>query len=458
MRTIAIGPDELLRRLLSTEPANRIAILDSGGKAHSGSNKLITAIDPIETAELNDPNVQTTLDKLDTFLSGDDACIFTLSYDLGRRLNGFIGISTSSEPDVYVARFQNLIVHDYDSNETTITGNPNKFDSILDTLGSANSIGSPSIDPTARVLAENQTVTSNFSKHEYLAAIERIKELIRSGDTYQTNLTQQLTAILPLELTPGAVFANLRRVHGAPYAAFIRRNDSTVISASPELFFKVETEGRVTTGRESVNSRTITTSPIKGTRPRGKTKEEDEALKSELLTSEKDLAENTMIVDLLRNDLGRVCEYGSVEVEKLCDLEEHPTLFHLVSTVSGELNENTKPSDILRALFPCGSITGAPKISTMKIIDEIEPTPRGLSMGAIGYYLPSSFGLENSPLSTLHSRLDLSVAIRTMVIRGQTATFNVGGGIVIDSDPEAEYAETLTKAKALLEAIGGHLD
>ena len=165
-----------------------------------------------------------------------------------------------------------------------------------------------------------------------------------------------------------------------------------------------------------------------------------------------------MIVDLLRNDLGRVCEYGSVHVEKLCDLEEHPTLFHLVSTISGELKENTKPSEILKALFPCGSITGAPKISTMRIIDQIEPSPRGLSMGAIGYYLPEGFGEINSPLSTLNSRLDLSVAIRTMVIRDQTATFNVGGGIVIDSDPESEYAETLTKAKALLEAIGGQLN
>src|SRR5262249_32764430 len=161
------------------------------------------------------------------------------------------------------------------------------------------------------------------------------------------------------------------------FAAFITRKDSTVVSASPERFFRVE-------------GNRLTTSPIKGTRPRGKTKIEDDALRSELLLSQKDIAENTMIVDLLRNDLGRVCEFGSVKVEKLCDLEEHPTLFHLVSTISGILRNHMRSSDILKAVFPSGSITGAPKISTMRIIDEIETAPRGLSMGAIGLYVPSS--------------------------------------------------------------------
>ena len=193
----------------------------------------------------------------------------------------------------------------------------------------------------------------------------------------------------------------------------------------------------------------IETSPIKGTRRRGVTPEEDAALKRDLLTSPKDRAENTMIVDLLRNDLGRVCEYGSVRVDKLCELEEHPTLFHLVSTVSGELRPDTTFSDIIRALFPCGSITGAPKISTMRIIDELEPTPRGLSMGAIGYSIPSGLGMD--PV------IDLSVAIRTMVFRDGTATFNVGGGITIDSDPEQEYEESLLKAKALLSALNAKL-
>jgi anthranilate/para-aminobenzoate synthase component I len=153
-----------------------------------------------------------------------------------------------------------------------------------------------------------------------------------------------------------------------------------------------------------------------------------------------------MIVDLLRNDLGRICEFGSVAVEKLCEIEEHPSLFHLVSTINGHLRSGLRFSDILTALFPCGSITGAPKLSTMRIIDRLEPAPRGLSMGAIGYYIPASFGIGVS--------LDLSVAIRTMVIREDVASLNVGGGIVIDSDPEKEWDETVTKSRALLDALG----
>jgi para-aminobenzoate synthetase len=157
-----------------------------------------------------------------------------------------------------------------------------------------------------------------------------------------------------------------------------------------------------------------------------------------------------MIVDLLRNDLGRVCEFGSVHVEALCELEVHPSLFHLVSTITGKLREKVKPSEILAALFPCGSITGAPKISTMRIIDEIEDEPRGLSMGAIGYRVPGDgFGMPET--------IDTSVAIRTMVITGSKATFNVGGGIVAESDPLTEYEETITKARSLLDAINGSL-
>jgi para-aminobenzoate synthetase component 1 len=274
----------------------------------------------------------------------------------------------------------------------------------------------------------------NFTREQYLDAVEKIKERIRCGDTYQTNLTQRFDVQLAPGLTPSDVFWRIRRDHPAPFAAFFTRPSSTVVSASPERFFRLE------------GSR-ITTSPIKGTRPRSTDSAIDERLRQDLLKSEKDIAENTMIVDLLRNDLGRVCEYGSVEVEKLCDLEEHPTLFHLVSTVSGSLRTGIEFSDILRSLFPCGSITGAPKISTMRIIDEIEPTARGLSMGAIGYSIPAGFG-------GLDAVTELSVAIRTMVIRDGVASFNVGGGIVIDSDPGDEYEEMLTKSKALLAALG----
>lgn len=449
MFELDITADHLVFALMHLAASETVCILDSCGVNYLGSHLLIAGIEPVEILEISNEDPELTLRILDEKLSGETASIFTMSYDLGRKLLG-IGNSHDSreiiEPDAFVACFDVLIIHDYDTGKTELRGNTAKFGSIREKLVSQISILKSQISDSPTV------VTSNFTKPEYLAAINSIKERIRTGDTYQTNLTQQLTAQLPEVLTPEIIFQRIRRDHPAPFSAYIKRLDSTVVSASPERFFQI---GRSTTGSKCVDVRHISTSPIKGTRPRGTTKTEDDALKHELLHSQKDLAENTMIVDLLRNDLGRVCEYGSVNVEKLCDLEEHPTLFHLVSTISGQLRENTKPSDILKALFPCGSITGAPKISTMKIIDEIEPSKRGLSMGAIGYYIPNGFANPNFPLSTLHSPLGLSVAIRTMVIRDQTATFNVGGGIVIDSDPESEYAETLTKAKAILDAIGG---
>jgi para-aminobenzoate synthetase component 1 len=234
-----------------------------------------------------------------------------------------------------------------------------------------------------------------------------------------------------------SIFARLRSDHPSPFAAYFDRGDSTVISASPERFIRIR-------------DNKIDTSPIKGTRRRGTTPDEDQQLRAELIASQKDRAENTMIVDLLRNDLGRVCEFGSVRVEKLCELEEHPTLFHLVSTVSGTLGSSNNFADVLKAVFPCGSITGAPKISTMKIIDRIEKDPRGLSMGTIGINISG----DNFAIPEI---CDTSVAIRTIVLRNGVAEFNVGGGIVIDSNAESEYDEALLKAKALIAAIGGTL-
>ncbi|HRI04770.1 MAG TPA: aminodeoxychorismate synthase component I [Pyrinomonadaceae bacterium] len=436
MREINITADELVASLLRISETECVCLLDSCGVGNLGSHLLIAGIDPVETVEISDDDPAETLAKIDEYTSSDLACIFSISYDFGQKL---LGLKTRekefgglAEPDVFVACFDVLVFHDYDTGKTFLTGNDDKFDAIWSKLTS--SIENTGLD-TDTSAAE---ITFNFTRSSYIASIETIKERIRSGDTYQTNLTQQLSTYLPDDLSTQQIFLRLRRDHPAPFAAFLKRQNSTVVSASPERFFKVDAD------------RTISTSPIKGTRPRGATEAEDKALRQELLTSKKDLAENTMIVDLLRNDLGRVCEYGSVEVEKLCELEEHPTFLHLVSTVNGKLRENIKMSEILRAVFPCGSITGAPKISTMRIIDEIETARRGLSMGAIGYSIRNlKFGIPNC--------IDLSVAIRTAVIRDQTMTFNVGGGIVIDSDPESEYVETLTKAKALLAAIGGKL-
>jgi aminodeoxychorismate synthase component I len=420
VREIDISADDIVRSLLGQAADRGVCILDSCGVGHKGSHLLIAGIDPIEQTSFQDPEL--ALAALDSAVGSDVASIFTLSYDLGCEL---LDVKTrhrqTPEPGLYQTRFRTLVVHDYETGRSVLVGNDDLPEGLFDPSGQLDGCRPvPACDPD-----------SNFSRNEYLHAVDVIKEEIRSGNTYQTNLTRQIN--VGVSDPPANVFTRLRNDHPAPFSTFIQRPDSTVISASPERFFRID-------------NGTISASPIKGTRPRGSTPAEDSQLRFELLSSEKDRAENTMIVDLLRNDLGRVCEFGSVEVECLCEIEELPSLFHMVSTIGGRLNQDAKFSDILRALFPCGSITGAPKISTIKIIDEIEPTARGLSMGAIGCYIPESFGIGES--------IDISVAIRTMVIRDGIATFNVGGGIVIDSDPEREWDETVVKSRALLNSLG----
>jgi para-aminobenzoate synthetase component 1 len=303
------------------------------------------------------------------------------------------------------------------------------LDEVCETLQQTAARQTQSAPETNRLLIT--TYSSNFSREQYRATVERVKEHIFAGDIYQANLTQQFSCALN-GLPPEEIFWRLRRDHPAPFAAFIRRREDVVISASPERFLRVtETDGE----------RLIEACPIKGTRRRGRDGAEDARLRAELLSSEKDRAENVMIVDLLRNDLGRVCRFGSVEVNELCAVVEQPSLFHLVSRVRGTLRENVSVNEILRAAFPCGSITGAPKIRAMEIIAEYETRARGLSMGAIGYFA------FNGPI-------DLNVAIRTMVVRDTIARFNTGGGITAESDPEAEYEESLLKARALLRALG----
>jgi aminodeoxychorismate synthase component I len=418
VREIETSADNLIRSLLGS--GRPVSILDSCGVGHKGSHRLIAGIDPIEQLSVQS-DAQEAIDLLEEVVRGDRAAVFTLSYDLGRSLqNVATRHPLSAEPFLHLASFEGLVVHDYRTGKTEVVG-ADVADWDLSDFGSDVSF------------SEARSVRSNISRSQYLNDVESIKEEIRSGNTYQTNMTRRINVPLRDDISPPTVFRRLRTTHPAPFSAFIERPDSTVISASPERFFKIE-DGF------------ISASPIKGTRPRGVNAAEDDRVRKELLSSEKDRAENTMIVDLLRNDLGRVCEFGSVEVESLCEIEELPSLFHLVSTIKGRLREDASFGDILRALFPCGSITGAPKISTMKIIDAIEPAPRGLSMGAIGCYIPASFGLGES--------IDLSVAIRTMVVRDGTATFNVGGGIVIDSDPEKEWDETVVKSKALLNSLG----
>jgi para-aminobenzoate synthetase component 1 len=420
-----LSPDEFVPKLLASARETRLCLLDSCNADHPGSARLIAGIEPVDTFNLAG-DVPSTLTALDQFLRGDRPVIFTLSYEFGHKLQlGETAAKRDTEPDLFAAGFDSLLIHDYRNGVTKLHGDTQRFKKAL-----ARSETPPSFENTSSC----PSVRSNFTRSEYLSRVEEIKGLIRQGDTYQTNLTQQLTVDLPSDFLPQSAFARLRRRNPAPFAAYVERGNSTVISASPERFF-------------GVDGRRIQASPIKGTRRRGTDADEDLRLRAELLQSNKDRAENVMITDLLRNDLGRVCEYGSVAVKELCALQELPTLFHLVSTIEGKLVDDTQPSDIVRALFPCGSITGAPKHGTMQIIDRLETEPRGLSMGAIGVYLPAGIVGDES-------HLDLSVAIRTMVIRDGQAIFNVGGGITIDSDAAEEYEESWLKARALLDALG----
>ncbi|WP_052560943.1 aminodeoxychorismate synthase component I [Gemmata sp. SH-PL17] len=269
-------------------------------------------------------------------------------------------------------------------------------------------------------------VTSNFDRAGYEAAVRRAVEYVHAGDCFQVNLSQRLLA--PLREHPLELYSRLRALNPAPFAGYFDLGEFQILSASPERFLRVHPDGAVETR------------PIKGTRPRGKTPEDDAALIRDLSTSPKDRAENVMIVDLLRNDIGRVCEFGSVKVPRVCEVETFRFVHHLVSEVRGKLRAGLGPLDLLRATFPGGSVTGAPKVRAMEIIAELEPTARGPYCGSLGW-----IGFDGA--------MDTNILIRTFTAGRGWVQFPVGGGIVADSDPAREYEETLHKAAGLLRSL-----
>ena len=269
-------------------------------------------------------------------------------------------------------------------------------------------------------------IESNFTRSSYAEAVMKAKLYIKRGDIYQVNLSQRFSA--PFEEDPFPLYLRLRKISPAPFSAYLNFGDVAILSSSPERFLLKDGDY-------------IETRPIKGTRPRGFDHFEDMSLEKELLGSAKDRAEHIMIVDLERNDLGRVCEYGSVKVTEPVALERYSNVFHLVSTVAGRVRPGTDALDCLKAAFPGGSITGAPKIRSMEIIEELEPVKRSAYTGAIGYL-------------SFDGRMDTSIVIRTFVIKDKKIYFQVGGGIVADSDPDSEYDETIDKAQGLLSALG----
>ncbi len=278
------------------------------------------------------------------------------------------------------------------------------------------------LQPLSEFAIDEAAIESTFTQQSYEKAVSDVIEYIKAGDIFEANISQRFGCSRP-NVEPFMLYRKLRIKNPAPFAAFLQYDDWIIASASPERFLKLS--------HKHVEAR-----PIKGTRPRNADPLIDKANADELIVSEKDWAENVMIVDLMRNDISRVCLPHSIKVPQLCGLESFATVHHLVSVVIGTLQENKAAIDLLKATFPGGSITGAPKIRAMEIIAEIEPTVRGPYCGSIGY-----IGFNGD--------MDLSITIRTFVMNKDMLTFQTGGAVTVDSDPLEEYEETLTKAKAL---------
>jgi len=358
------------------------------------------------------------------------------AYDLGEQLE--VLPSTAEDdlaiPDCILGFYDTVLIYDHEEEVWIIsaTGLPEEEPAAreLRAMGCLQEarelLLSPPVNPvnTARQKI-NLNLEANFSPEGYRQAVQKAKNYIAAGDIFQVNLSQRFSANLPTE--PFELYKTLRAINPAPFASYLNYPEVVVASASPERYLLL-TDNRVETR------------PIKGTRPRGQDPETDRANRKELLNSTKDRAELVMIIDLERNDLGRVCTTGSVRVPDLIRLEEYATVFHLVSTVEGTLPPDKNIIDVLEASFPGGSITGAPKIRSMEIIDELEPVKRGIYTGSIGYI-------------SFNGDADLNIVIRTYVIKDSKVYYQVGGGIVADSDPQAEYLETLTKGKALKAAL-----
>ncbi len=375
------------------------------------------------------------------------------SYDYGREKEGIQAKDekTLDIPDVILNFYDEFIVEDLEKHEVWLAANGKLRDpgeavrELEETAGRLRSAGAAETAETAEGCETEQPraaqdrepkssgsvdgreveIRANFVKEDYLDAIDHMIRYITEGDIYVVNMTQQLE--LRGRGTPYELFCRLRRSNPSPFGGFLQYGDMQIVCASPERFLQMK-------------DRHIETRPIKGTRKRGSTPEEDAALKEELAGSEKDQSELLMIVDLERNDLNRVCVPGSVRVTELFSVETYATVFHLVSNVVGELREGLTVMDLMEAAFPGGSITGAPKIRAMELIDEQEHGRRNLYTGSIGYL-------------TLDGSCDFNIVIRTAVCRDGVYHLGVGGGITYESDLEFEYEETYQKAKALIEAL-----
>ncbi len=340
-------------------------------------------------------------------------------YDLGRESLSVASLQVKavSLPQARLGLYDWCITLDHVAQKAWLIATPERREQVKDWLGQT------PLQPSAFAL--NSPFKAELSYQQYVSRFDAVQRYIRAGDCYQINLAQRFYA--DYQGDEWQAYQQLRKATPTPYSGFMAWGDKALLSLSPERFIQC-------------HNGEVETRPIKGTRPRGVTPKEDQALAEELMSSRKDRAENVMIVDLLRNDLGRVCQPGSIRVPQLCRLESYPNVHHLVSVVQGKLADNYSPLSLLEAAFPGGSITGAPKIRAMQIIDELEPCQRSVYCGSLGYV-------------DVRGSMDTSIAIRTMVAEAGRLHVWGGGGLVADSQADEEYTETLDKIRHLIGAL-----
>jgi para-aminobenzoate synthetase component 1 len=397
----------------------------------NNNKKLINKTDPFKTLNIYIEKYKTNFkDKRIPFISG---AVGYISYETANILEKLPEIKENiiNMPDMHFGFYNKSIIFDNIKNKVyiTITSIPYRNKSEKHLLKKVSEIKelikADFKNEEMEYKKDNIKLVSNFTREEYIKKVKRVKEYIKDGDIYQVNLSQRFSC--KTDIKPHDLYLRLRINNMAPFCAYLNLGDVFVLSTSPERFIKLE-------------NGFIETRPIKGTRKRGMSKKEDKILRSELLKSSKDRAELTMIVDLERNDIGKVSKFGSVKVEKLFSIENYMTVIHMVSKITGVLKKSLNIIDLLKATFPGGSITGAPKIRSMEIINELETCSRNVYTGCIGYI-------------DFNGNSDFNIAIRTIIMKDNTLIFNVGGGIVADSVPEDEYQETIHKGKAIIETL-----
>ncbi len=445
---------DYLKAFLAVKHMPYSLLLDSSDRKHPNSRYSFVMCNPIETIEALEGSITVTNWEQKLSISGDPFSLLQsrikswvaetshipnmppfqggaaglFGYDLGRYLEELPAIAASggSAPDMAVGIYDQVLAHDHLLKKTYIFTHARNEEEARKKREFLVELFSKDIE-MPQYKATKLNWSSNFDKKSYKAQVQKVIDYIHAGDIFQANLAQRFDAELPEDFDPFIHYLHMREVNPAPFSAYMNIGNIKIASTSPERFV-------------TARNKNVETCPIKGTRPHVSDFTQDCAYKKELQASEKDRSENTMIVDLMRNDLSKVCEAHTVDVSGLCELETFASVHHLVSTIKAKLAHDKNALDLLRACFPGGSITGAPKIRAMEIIEELEPTRRTAYCGSIGY-----IGFDDC--------MDTNILIRTLVYEDDKVSLQTGGGIVAGSNPTEEYQETLDKAYAIFDSF-----